>query len=169
MNNLHIVVWIGTVLQVLVEFDVEQVQNALEGHLARGHSLVGILRLVGEANFLFKAKLAGRKCTFATPHEYVLSFAEARIVRTLVQVLVRFLATLTVKYIIVFALLPLWVVNLQCHLVDEPRSRLVKPTLHTFFIFALIVNQSLSFGRFAATKIQSFRLGLIGSVFAFIF
>lgn len=152
LRNLHIrsrVERIRTILDVFLKFDVEQIQNALEGDLIGAQSLLLtlLLALQAQPNFVLQAKLASGQHAFAAPEKHVVPLANARIAGTLVEVLVVFLAPLALEVLFVPYSVLLGIEKLELHLINVPRSRLVEPAVQAFFVLALLVDQLLLRGK----------------------
>ena len=92
---------------------------------------------------MLKAKFASRLYAFAASEKHVVLLADTWVAGTLVQVLVIFLATLTLKVSSV-SYSVLWrIKNFELHLVYVARSRLVVPPVQALLVLALLVDQFL--------------------------
>lgn len=84
--------------------------------------------------------------------------AEAGIARTLIEVLIVFIASLTFEIPTVSDTFMFGIEDFELNLVDVARSRVVKPTVETFLVLAQLINHSLPFAKLRAMSLLKLAL-----------
>lgn len=73
--NLHAIVRIGTVLDILIKLDIEEIQDTLQRDLVGGQRAVVLVAVDRQRHLLLQAKLARGQRAFAAPQQHVLPLA----------------------------------------------------------------------------------------------